>query len=146
MSPELLRTSAEPLTPPTLTPPTPLRTFSGDDDLDRVGPLAAEVDEAVQRLAGDDAQRPGGLVVLDAGALGGLDVGGLARVAGADLDNRVGPVGGDEADVGDVEVEGDDDRGRGVEGRDRHPSVPLLSFALAVVDGDGVRVQRTQPL
>jgi len=69
-------------------------------------------------LARDDAQRARGVVVLDPGVLGGLDVGGLVRVAGADLDDRVGSVGGVEADVGDVEVEDDGDRGWSAEVRE----------------------------
>src|SRR5262249_1077024 len=56
-----------------------------DDHVDRLGALAAEVDEPVERLPGNDAQRPGGVVVLDTGVLGGLDIGGLVRFAGADL-------------------------------------------------------------
>src|SRR5580700_3694002 len=91
-----------------------------DDHIDRLGTLAAEVHEPVAGLARDDAERAGRVVVLDAGVLGSLDVGGLVRVAGADLDDRVGAVGDGEVDVGDVEVEGDGDRGRGVEVRDGH--------------------------
>ena len=84
------------------------------------GRLLLKLTNRLRGFLRDDAQRPGGLVVLDAGVLGRLDVGGLVRVAGADLDDRVGAVGDGEADVGDVEVEGDGDRGRGVEVRDGH--------------------------
>src|SRR6185437_12813007 len=118
-----------------------------DDDVDRLRALAAEVDEPVERLPGNDAQCPGGVVELDAGVLGGLDVGRLGRVAGADLHDRVGAVGDLETDVGDVQVEGDGDRGRGVEVRERHLSFLytecfwLVVRAVVVFGG-----QRTQPL
>ena len=91
-----------------------------DQQVDGLRALAAEVDEPAAGLAGGDAERAGGVVVLNPGVLGGLDVGGLARVAGADLDDGVGAVGNGEADVGDVEVEGDGDGGRGVEVRAGH--------------------------
>jgi hypothetical protein len=45
--------------------------------------------------------------VLDPGVLGGGDVGFLGRVAGAYLDDGVGAIGGDDADVGDAEFQRD---------------------------------------
>jgi len=43
-----------------------------DQQVDRFWALAAEVDEPAVGLAGGDAERAGGVVVGDAGVLGGL--------------------------------------------------------------------------
>src|SRR4029077_14525884 len=102
-----------------------------DQQVDRLWALAAEIDEPAAGLLGYNAQRAGGVVVLNPGVLCGLDVRGLARVAWSDLDDGVGAVGGGEAGVGDVQVEGDRDRGRGVEIRAGHLVDPLLRTALA---------------
>ena len=91
-----------------------------DHQVDRLRALAAEADEPVAGLAGDDAEGRARFVELDAGRLGGLDVDRLVRIARADLDAGVGAVRGEDPDVGGVEVEDEVDRVRGVEVRGGH--------------------------
>ena len=80
--------------------------------VDRAG-LAEQAEAA---LLGRLHQQPA-VRVLDPGLLGGADVRVRARVARADLDDRVGPLGGDDPQVADDQLDGRGDGAGGVEGR-----------------------------
>src|SRR5581483_9958527 len=83
-----------------------------DADLDRLPPAPEGVVAPAPR--GLHPQDAVGVLHLD--LFGGGDVGRAARVAGADVDHRVGAVGGGEVDVADAELQHGGDRFGRVEG------------------------------